>query len=233
MLLIALGVFVTVGCSSSDSPDNNTTSDNSGQSTPIVSADAMASKSSSVITDFKTFLEDQNVSTGAIAVSYNGELIDSAGVDQQNTDNAPVASLSKAITAVCTMKALTAGNFLPSATLREVMPAILAGLSISDERLEDISIEQLLTHNSGLHTAHVTVLGGDIPTMRLEQKLWQLEFIAVDGLAAAPGSGYFYANANYLILGLVIESIVQEGYESYCKREIFEPLGIKKRGAIT
>ena len=211
----------------SESPDSNSTSSTSNETTPDASANNITVKSSSVITDFRSFLEDESISAGAIAVSYNGDMIDSEGVEREASDNAPIASLSKAVTAVCTMKALTAGNFQPSATLQEVMPAVLAGMEVSDTRLQNISIEQLLTHNSGLHTAHVSVLGGDIPTMRLEQKLWQFEFIARDGLAAAPGSGYFYANSNYLILGLVIESLVQEDYESYCKREIFEPLGVE------
>ncbi|MFK7992772.1 MAG: serine hydrolase domain-containing protein [Granulosicoccus sp.] len=183
-------------------------------------------KSSAVISDFTNFLNEQELSAGAIAVAYEGELVDSAGVNRQATDIAPVASLSKAITAVCTIKALELGNFQTSAKLGEVMPATLAGLETSDDRLRDITVLQLLTHNSGIHTAHVSVLGTTIPTMRLEQKNWQLEFIARDGLAADPGSGYVYANANYLILGIIIEAIVQDDYENWCQQQVLQPLGI-------
>lgn len=195
-----------------------------------VTAPDGAVKASAVIADFTQFLEQQGVSDGAIAISYQGELIDSGGVSRQASDIAPVASLSKAITAVCTMKALSSHDLDSSATLLQIMPELLSGLDMPDTQLQSITVGQLLTHTSGIHIAHISTLGGDIPTMRLEQKLWQFEFIAKEGLSAEPGSGYYYANANYLILGLVIEAIVEDDYVGWCQREVLLPLGIDTAG---
>ena len=41
-----------------------------------------------------------------------------------------------------------------------------------------------------------------------------------------PGTGKAYSNLGYSILGLVIEKVSGMSYEEYCRKAIFEPLGI-------
>lgn len=44
--------------------------------------------------------------------------------------------------------------------------------------------------------------------------------------AAAPGSGYHYSNANYLLLGLAIEELSGGKYEQVCRELTLAPAGI-------
>ncbi len=231
-MVFAIVVASCVGCSNSTKsvPATGVDDNDHEEAESAIPDGNVTAKAALVVENYLAFLDSQGVSDGAIAVSYQGELVSTAGKNRQADDNAPVASLSKAITAVCVIKAMTSNGIDPSATLVEVMPNTLADLEISDQRLLDVTIAQLLLHNSGIQTAHISALGTDIPTMRQEQKLWQLEFIAVDGLSADPGSGFEYANANYLILGIVIESVVAEDYETWCRREVLGPLGITRAG---
>ena len=48
-------------------------------------------------------------------------------------------------------------------------------------------------------------------------------------LNAPPGEKYQYSNANYLVLGALIEAISKETYSSYMEKQIFQPL--KMNGA--
>jgi hypothetical protein len=43
-------------------------------------------------------------------------------------------------------------------------------------------------------------------------------------LDAAPGTAYEYANANYMLLGMVIEAVSRQPYAAYVQRHILDPL---------
>jgi len=74
-------------------------------------SERVRSTSDKIINSFDSFLQKNQIAKGAIAVSYKGELVASAGRNRKSTEPAKVASLSKAITAVCTMKALENGAY--------------------------------------------------------------------------------------------------------------------------
>ncbi len=46
-------------------------------------------------------------------------------------------------------------------------------------------------------------------------------------LIASPGQKFEYSNINYGILGLIIQKISGESYESYIQKKIFEPLNMQ------
>ncbi|KZE04587.1 Beta-lactamase [Bacillus mycoides] len=48
-------------------------------------------------------------------------------------------------------------------------------------------------------------------------------------LNAPPGEKYQYSNANYMILGALIEAVTNETYSSYIEKHVFQPL--KMNGA--
>jgi len=111
-------------------------------------------------------------------------------------------------------------------TLREAIPQALAGVRLFDPNLADVTIGQLMTHRSGLHSRYHRGLEV-LRTFKKENKAWQFSKIAKERLMARPGfAPYHYNNANYLTLGLVIEELTGEPYESYCRNEILDPIGV-------
>ncbi len=178
-----------------------------------------------IINAFDSFLQENRIAKGAIAVSYEGKLVASAGRNRKSTDPARVASLSKAITAVCTMKALENSTYSVKTTLREVIPDELSSFNGSDA-FGSITIQKLLNHTSGIRSDHLSRQGPSITRYAQEQKDWQLGNILKHKPSSRDGMTIRYSNANYLILGVVIEKLSNSDYETYCNNEVLAPLGI-------
>lgn len=88
-----------------------------------------------------------------------------------------------------------------------------------------ITIRQLLSHTSG----YSTLQGNDTHTGQAPSKdelLRQVKRIAQWAPAHEPGSRWEYSNANYQVLGAVIEVMSGRDYATYVETEILEPIGM-------
>lgn len=52
-------------------------------------------------------------------------------------------------------------------------------------------------------------------------------------LASAPGQQFSYANTNYNLLGLIIEAVAKQDYQSFMKERIFQPMGLSHTDCYT
>ncbi len=82
-----------------------------------------------------------------------------------------------------------------------------------------ITLRQLLTHYSGLRPGF------------LSKPAWSghaaaLQKILADTPAYPPGSRFVYSDLNFTILGELVRRVSGEPLEVYCRRRIFEPLGM-------
>lgn len=181
------------------------------------------------MTAWSGWMERHQISTGAIAISYNGKLIAEDGIGRTASDPAPVASLSKAITAACALEAMEATGTPAATKLPEAMPAFFSKFRVKDRRLFSATLGHLITHDSGIN-ASFEQRYTRFETLRDEQKETQLRTIVLDRLAATPGrNNYTYSNGNYLALGVAIEEMTGEAYEAYCQKAVLDPLGISAR----
>ena len=180
-----------------------------------------------LIEDWSAWMERHKITKGAIAIAYNGTPIASHGIGRTPDDPAPVASLSKSITAVCTLKLLQEKGLPPKIRLPKAMPQFFNRFRARDKRLFDITLADLMTHDSGIQTNYISREYPKFKTLQEEQKELQLRHITRERLENRPGrNNYAYSNANYLILGAAIEEISQEDYETYCAKTVLAPLGI-------
>jgi CubicO group peptidase (beta-lactamase class C family) len=191
---------------------------------------AVAASSADTFTDaFKRWCAANLVEAGAIAVRQHGQLMTSLGIGAQRANEpAPVASLSKAITALCFSRLVDAGLADYLSTIDPVLKdfRVRAGLH-HDLKFAEITFSQLLSQRSGL------VAGVPLPTaandmarnMRtpLEE---QVRRVLSRPLIAPPGTRFTYGNSNYQILSLAIELLSDEDYAASCHEHIFSPLGI-------
>ena len=175
---------------------------------------------------WKGWMAKHNVKRGAIAVSFDGAEIASDGINRSPDDPARLASLSKAITGLCTLRAMQAANMPLGTPISEVLSGFFAEHKPKDDRLPSVTVEHLLIQNSGIHTRYhrnIEVLR----TFEKENKTWQMTKIAAEPLGGDPGrTKYKYTNANYLALGLVIEAVTGKDYETYCIDILLTPAGI-------
>jgi uncharacterized protein YbbC (DUF1343 family)/CubicO group peptidase (beta-lactamase class C family) len=83
-----------------------------------------------------------------------------------------------------------------------------------------ITIRQLMTHTSGLRAGVAS------------QPHWSdydgaMEAIALDHPVRTPGTQFNYSDVNFITLGEIVRRVSHMPLNVFCKREVFEPLGMK------
>jgi CubicO group peptidase (beta-lactamase class C family)/poly-gamma-glutamate capsule biosynthesis protein CapA/YwtB (metallophosphatase superfamily) len=86
-----------------------------------------------------------------------------------------------------------------------------------------ITIDQLLTHQSGLDD----LFGGDYDVV---SRQWVLDKAFGSKLLFKPGERSRYSNSGYSILAMIIEDVSGKPYEQYVHENIFEPAGTPRIG---
>lgn len=208
------------------------------------------------------FMNTHGIPGATFAMAKNGKLVYMRSFGHADLDKTEdthphhlfrIASISKPITSIAIMKLVEGGSLALSdkvfgtGGLLENHPS-LASVMISDQRIYDITVQQLLEHSAGWNRdlncvpsptspypwaaghcdpigfpLHVTQLLGEANPVT-EPML--IRFLLEKGLDFAPGSQYAYSNIGYLVLGEVIESVSGKSYEDYVKDEILSPIGI-------
>lgn len=197
-------------------------------SAPVVSTDVpeeIASTGQDIVGAVQDWLRTQGT-RGAVAVSYRGEPVIKQGFGRSTETPYPVASLSKAVTAVCLQDLLNTQQISTQMTVAEAMPQLLDRYPPTDARLASVTLADLMSHNSGIHSRFHRDYISDRRAYRVFDMEAQFKALAGERLAGQPGSGYHYSNANYLLLGLAISSLSQQPYTEYCNENILEPAGI-------
>ncbi len=164
----------------------------------------------------------------AYAVVADGEIatIDAYGVRKQGGESVAVetpfqiGSISKSFTALAVMQLVEAGVV----GLDTEISTYLNGFS--GQLAGEITVRQLLSHTSGFstmqgNTSHTDTAGGNDELA-----------LRVDGLAEAgpdhrPGERWEYSNANYQILGRLIEVVGGMDYQTFVEVNILEPVGME------
>jgi CubicO group peptidase (beta-lactamase class C family) len=128
-----------------------------------------------------------------------------------------LASMTKPlVTGLLCARRIERGEIELDASVASVLPEF----DCADKR--DITLRQLLTHTSGLpawRPFYITT-GGD--------KTRTLQTIADEPLEAAPGTRVRYSDLGFITLGFLLERIEGATLVEIARREIFEPLKLKR-----
>ena len=145
--------------------------------------------------------------------------------DQPLTPQTPVllASLSKSLTAVAVMQLVESGVLALDAPVVRYLP----WFSTRDRALSaTITVAQLLHQTSGLpeHDRSGTKLLTDNSPAALENGVRAMSQI---DLLYPPGTRWTYSNANYQILGLLVQTTSGQSFAQYMTQHVFEPAGMR------
>ncbi len=169
------------------------------------------------------------VFAGADAVTAsvwrNGAMVK---IYQRGTDNSGraittasrfrLASISKVPTMLTVMRLVELGKIkLDTPLVQQWKPA----RTPHDPRFAKITVRQLLRHTSGVPELWNTFFASTSTDWRSTA-----DSAVASTLRTAPGSTYFYANANYTILGRLIERVTGLTYTAAVQRYVLGPLGI-------
>ena len=96
---------------------------------------------------FRAWASKLGADRGTIAVTYKGRVVHEAGLNMNARAPVEIASLSKAITAVCVKRAVESGKLRYDS---RIGPLLKGRISFASPKLEQITVAQLLTHTAGL-----------------------------------------------------------------------------------
>jgi CubicO group peptidase (beta-lactamase class C family) len=179
-------------------------------------------------------VNDGAIVGAAVAIVEHGDVVFARGYGRAKgrrsmTPRTPVVigSTSKSVTAVAVLHLVEQHRLDLDAPIRDYLP----WLDPNDPRVETVTTRQLLVDTSGIPTwAGWTALAGDGRADR--ESLHHL--INHVQLTSPPGRRFQYSNANYLLLGQIIEQVTGTPYADVVRTRIFEPLGMTStRAAAT
>lgn len=97
---------------------------------------------------------------------------------------------------------------------------------------ENVTIHQLLTHTSGIHSyTGKTDFTARVSTPITTDSL--ISYFRNDPYDFKPGDEYRYNNSGYFLLGAIIEKVSGKTYGSYLKEQFFDPIGMNNTGVYT
>lgn len=148
-------------------------------------------------------------------------------------DQFHIGSCTKSMTATLIAMLVEDGKLSWNTKVLEVFPDLKDKIR-SEYRA--VTLEQLLTHRSGLPlntgpSAMITFIamhGEDGPLRQQRRKLAEMAFN--ERPAAPPGTRFVYSNHGVVIAGAMAEQIAGRPWEDLMRRRLFEPLGMRTAG---
>src|SRR5690606_21429296 len=142
-------------------------------------------------------------------------------------DRVQVGSVAKTILAAGVLALVTEGRVNLDAPVTTYLPDLRLDNPWAPET--PVLVRHLLDHTSGLDDVRlwqVFTLRGD-PDAPLRDGLVAKPLL----VGSRPGSRFSYSNVGYLLLGMVIESVTNERYESWLDQHLLAPLGMTRSTA--
>jgi CubicO group peptidase (beta-lactamase class C family) len=197
---------------------------------------ALSTEPVSLLTTVDSFLrpyvESHNFS-GMVLIAQGDSILMNTGFGMADYENAVpntaetrfmIASVSKTYTVAAIVLLQERDQLNMDDTVDRFIPGFPRG--------NEITIDQLLTHMSGLPR---TVF---FPDYNEKSKMSHttkdlVEWISDKPLAFAPGERYGYSNANYILLAHIIEQVSGLSYGDFLQSNILAPLGLQATGHQT
>lgn len=115
--------------------------------------------------------------------------------------------------------------------LEDPVQRYLPWFKLKDSQISStITIQHLLTHTSGISTYEGLLLSDkqSKSSTVLKENVMKLSNVKV---TAPPSEKYQYSNANYMVLGALIEEVTNDTYSSYMEKHVFRLLNMNGAAA--
>ena len=173
---------------------------------------------------------DEQSAGAAVLISRNGEIIYQKGFGFENiAGQKPVTvetifrigSITKQFTASAILKLQADGKLSVEDPVSKYIPDFPRG--------NEVTIHQLLTHISGIHSYtsemdFIEEVKDGISQDALIDKIKGFEY------DFEPGERWLYNNSGYFMLGYIIEKASGKSFEAYLKENFFDPAGMAHTG---
>jgi CubicO group peptidase (beta-lactamase class C family) len=173
---------------------------------------------------------------GRSLFSYAGGLAHRGhGVPVTERTRFAVASVTKMVTATTALRLVERGRVRLDQPLTEVLPAEHRTAALTPRH----TLHHLLSHTSGLPNYHddeaqtwdsFLSCWDRVPCQRARRPADLLPLFRDLPATARPGERYSYADANYILAGLVIEAVTGLPYAESATAEVLTPAGMNDSG---
>ncbi len=237
-LLLSSLIFLLSSCSTASSntlvPVNKTpTTSTTSAYIPTFPSNPMPLPKAVQIDAYLTHLMTKGVMNGSVLVAHNGMVFDKGyGVADKEKQilNTPqtrfrLGSVSKQFTALAIL-------MLQERSKLHVQDHICLYISSCPQDWQPITIEQLLTHTSGIpdYTNFPDFAVTWTQAVTVEQLIARFKDMPLE---FSPGSAFRYSSSGYVLLGYIIERVSHMSYAAFLQKQIFAPLALHNTGYDT
>lgn len=173
-------------------------------------------------------IETLGIPGAAAAVVRDGRQVHSAAFGRADdsgramTARTPVllASTTKSLTAIAVMQQVEAGRL----RLDEPVQTYLPWFTLDDSRSSAITVRHLLHQASGMASKDTAFEASEAQDAEALEE--GVRALAGSPLAGSPGEAFGYANANFNILGLLVQTVSGQPFGDYMEQHVFGPLNM-------
>lgn len=183
----------------------------------------------------ESYLEEYQVPGASVAIIHKGEVFYAqswgvtGGNDESVTMETPftIGSISKSLTGLAIIKLINE-NFIE---LDDPVQKHLPWFTLEDKQAaSEMTVKHLLTQTSGLST-YTGLSLSDKEAKGFDAIKNNVKSLSNVKLTLPVGEKHQYSNANFLILGALIEEVTNQTYAEYMEQNVFLPLGMGNAAA--
>ena len=145
-------------------------------------------------------------------------------------DGFHIASINKSFTAVAILRLVDQQQLSLGDTLAERLGEAVADIPNADR----ITVAELLDHSSGIYATNndaaylSTLIGSKADPCRVwkYRDLVALADAKLQKPSGEPGSGHYYADTNYVLLGMIVEKVSGRPFKEFLADTILKPLAM-------
>ncbi|WP_218081850.1 serine hydrolase domain-containing protein [Anthocerotibacter panamensis] len=137
-----------------------------------------------------------------------------------------IASITKQFTALLVMQLVERGTLKLEGTIADYLP------DYRKDTGSKITLKHLLTHTSGLPNLDENAGFYQSHDSQLSSPIYVVKSFCSGDLISEPGLKFNYNNADYIILGAILEKVTGKPYKQLLQTEILQPLNMFSSGLV-
>lgn len=165
----------------------------------------------------------------ALGIVRGGQIVHLAGFGAAGPSKQPVTpqtpfligSLSKPFTALAAMQLVEAGKLELDAPVQAYLPWFRVADAAASAQ---ITVRHLLHHTSGIPNGAGLAPLLEEEGITIEEQVRKMAGVRLD---RPVGASFEYSNANYIVLGLIVQVVSGQSYADYVRQHIFAPLEMR------
>lgn len=136
-----------------------------------------------------------------------------------------IGSVMKSLLATGILRLATVGSIELDAPADHYLPNLSFDNPWQDRTR--VTVRHLLDHTAGLDDAHMWQMFSERPKPNTPLVAAFPEPSDLLRIRSRPGSRFSYSNMGYTLLGLIIETVTKENYETYLDKQLLAPLAMR------